>query len=184
MTTTKDIFLVAIGFGTMMISLCALIITWRMRKKDFQISVHKEQLHVSQKLIDEQVELHRELIGHYQFNVAHLVSESGDLLNITEEQLRLSQAIVFQRSAEAYNKYLRVLQFHSIILPNAVTESGYEFLLYVGDLFENNNDSDLGVKLHSEVYEKINDTVNAVRRELGIDHLSDVNRSLLSKRGM
>jgi hypothetical protein len=166
----------------MAISFCALLISWRLRKKDFQLNVHREQIQASQKLIDMQFELQEVLIANYHHNFGSLVNQSGDLEKISEEEMLDAQAAVFQMSIHAYNKYLRVMQTQGLILPNPVFESGNEYIEYVGALFEGDYDHDLGVKLYEELYHRIGTTINAVRDELGIDHLSNVNRNFLSQK--
>lgn len=172
----SDYILLAISFSSMLISLCALILTWRMRKKDFQISVHKEQILSAHLLIEKQLELQSRLIKYYQEDVSYLFTKHGP--SIPDDQLAIVQGNVFIKAEEEYNSLLRSIQIQSILLPNSVLESGYDYLKYISNLFENHNNSDLGFKLYTEVYEQINNTVNAVRDELGINHLSNANRTL------
>jgi hypothetical protein len=177
----SDYILLAIALCSMLISLCALLFTWRMRKKDFQISIHKEQLLSAHKLVEKQLELQSVLINFYQQDVAYIITEKG--LSFPDDRLWQVQNTVFLKAAPEYNSLLRSIQIQSILLPNSVLETGYDYLKYISDLFELHNDHELGIKLQSEVYNQINNTINAIRSELGIDHLSDANKTLFRSGG-
>jgi hypothetical protein len=77
---------------------------------------------------------------------------------------------------ESYNKYFAL----SFLLPEDVIRTSMEYYSFLSDLFENDNDAELGIKLLTTLNEKVFDVVNVIRNHIAIDDLSTETRKLMS----
>jgi hypothetical protein len=155
----------------------SLVFIWR--KKDFQVTILKEQMNAYGDLLQNLFETSQEINTAYNDKVGKMVLEKG--LNYSEEELSLHQTFVFVEFSKKYNESFNKFQKHIFLLPEDVIDATMEYYKYFSNLFENNNDSELGIKLLTEPNQKIYEVINAIRNHAAIDDITERTRTMLSK---
>ena len=171
----KDILIITpslVSIGTLVF-----IIAWR--KKDYQISLAKEQIISYRSFINDLFDISEAIRKLHGEKVAQLILKRG--LNYKEEELHSIQLATFIEFKDRFKSSYSNFQKQTIVLPKNVIVAGIAYFEYLGDLFENQNNSDLSMKLHVDLNEKIYDAIYAIRKNLVVDDLTDGMVKLLSK---
>lgn len=173
----KDIFLIAF---TAIVGTANLILVFRFRKKDFQIAVLKEQFEAYNKLLENLFQTSELLRQAYNKEMGEKLLRGIAFLNNPDE-LETVHRLIFVNFGSEYTASFSRSQSLMFLLPEDVIVAVHEYYRYVGDLFENNSeDPELGVKLSTEVNQKVFDVMNVIRQHLAIDSISKETRKLFA----
>ena len=164
---------------SIVISATSLLLIYTWRKKDFQITILKEQMNAYSDLMQNLFETSQEINTAYNEKVGKVIMEKG--LDYSEEELNLHQSFVFVEFSKRYNESFNRFQRHIFLLPEDVIDATMEYYKYLSNLFENNNDSELGIKLLTELNQKIYKVINAIRNHAAIDDITERTRKMLSE---
>jgi hypothetical protein len=161
------------------ISGSSLLLVFIWRKKDFQIAILKEQMTAYNNLIQNLFVTSQEINTAYNEKIGKLLVEKG--LDYSDEELNLQQTLLFADFNEKYNESFNKFQAHVHLLPEDVIDTTMDYYTYMTELFRNNNDAELGVKLLTDLNQKTYEVVNAIREHLAIDDITERIKKMLSE---
>ena len=115
----------------------------------------------------------------YGKTFAEKMIDKPDLFD-TDEFIE-EQGIVFVLFEPQYTVSYNLFQSLIFLLPEDVIDATMDYYQYMVDLFEEENDDELGIKLKMNLNQKVFEVINAIRNHIAIDTLTDETRKLLSK---
>ncbi len=145
-------------FFSLAVSVCSLFIVYTYRKKDFQIAILKEQMAAYSDLLENLFQTKEALNKLYQSKMSESVLNESDEDFV--DKFELTQTLIFVEFGEEYDKSFNRFQKQIFLLPEDVIDATMAYYNYMADLFENNNDENLGVKLLTELNQKIFEVMN------------------------
>jgi hypothetical protein len=155
-----------------------LIFIWR--KKDFQITILKEQISAYNDLIENLFATSQDINTAYNEKVGKLLSEKG--IDYSDDDLNLQQTLLFAEFSKKYNESFNRFQALIHLLPEDVIDTIMDYYKYMAELFRNNNDAELGVKLLTDLNQKTYEVVNAIRDHMAIDDITERTKKMLSEK--
>lgn len=174
METVKDIILI---LTSSCLAIANFYLLFKFRKKDFQIAILKEQIIAYNKLLENLFQTNERIRQAYNegIDVEKLLSDPGSI-----EQLQMEQSLIFLKFGTYYSASFSKFQSLMFLLPEDVIVVTHNYYSYFANLFENENDNDLGIKLYSSLNQKVFDVMNIIREHLATDAITSETRKLFS----
>ena len=158
------------------VAICSFYLGYQFRKKDFQVAILKEQISAYNELIKTLFQLNQSINETYSKTIS-----AEQAINDEKywEQIPLIQQFMFAGFTpytESFNKYQSMIH----LLPEDVIDATMNYYNYFANLFEKENDHELGVKLLTELNQQVYEVINVIRQHIGIDDISEANMKILS----
>lgn len=163
---------------SIVIAVLSLCVVFIYRKKDFQITILKQQILGYSDLLSNLAETSKELSEAINKKLASLIDKKG--MQYSDDELTAQQYQAFVEFGDKYNTSYNQFQKNIFLFPEDVIDAAMEYYQYIPYLFEKENDHDLGLKLTYELNQKYFDVVNVIRQHMGIDDISASNMKILS----
>jgi hypothetical protein len=172
--------LVSIVFAgiALFISVAGYWLNFRMRKKDFQIAVLKEQLRVGEGVVSAMLNYHDVIKKMYSKEFVQVLNNYG-LETPPRAVLEQISLKLLARNAELHAQHYANLLTSCVYLPESVVQAALNFYESMGSLFSDQDYVKYSDIIYNECFDCITETIVCIRNEAGIDHLSIETRNLL-----
>ncbi|WP_344827821.1 hypothetical protein [Rurimicrobium arvi] len=161
-----------IAFMTVVISAVTFIVTWRYRRKDLYNQLLKEQIAAGYSIVNDMTKLNNLFNEGYKEVVGQELSKhlmSGKPLEAFEYEF-LQTSLLVKLQPEYMTLYGQISS-KAFIFPESIQEYIVAPLKKISDLFENDNDENLGLEL-MKLWDNTADLVDALNHYFKIDKLS------------
>jgi len=180
-----DAGIISIVFSgvALVVSVAGYWLNYRMRLKDFQLAIMREQLSASQTLVQIVLDHNAEAKRDYEQKVVPVMQQYGmeEWPKTVVSNLNMSLLVKY---SELHNKYYKLFLLQSVVLPDTIVDAGLNYFDRVGKMMENNDYMKTNDVIHFEFYDDLAELIAVIREEIGIDRLAEETRRLLSNHSL